>query len=121
MRPTKESLPKSERLCSVNRWAAIMEKGESTFVFPLKMWVKEEEGALLQVGFIAPKRRYRKAVDRNRQKRLLREAYRVSPHRPPHDFPFSIVFMSVAPLDVGQKTVQKAMDALLLQLQKPTE
>lgn len=98
-----------------------MEKGESTFVFPLKMWVKEEEGALLQVGFIAPKRRYRKAVDRNRQKRLLREAYRVSPHRPPHDFPFSIVFMSVAPLDVGQKTVQKAMDALLLQLQKPTE
>lgn len=98
-----------------------MEKGESTFVFPLKMWVKEEKGALLQVGFIAPKRRYRKAVDRNRQKRLLREAYRVSPHRPPHDFPFSIVFMSVAPIDVGQKTVQKAMDALLLQLQKPTE
>lgn len=98
-----------------------MDKGESSFVFPIKMWVKHEVEAPLQVGFIAPKRRYRKAVDRNRQKRLLREAYRVSPHRPAHDFPYSIVFMSVAPIDVAQKTVQKAMDALLLQLQKPPQ
>lgn len=32
------------------------------------------------MGFIAPKRQFRRAVDRNRMKRLLREAYRLNQH-----------------------------------------
>lgn len=92
-----------------------MDQGAGAFCFPVKMWHLAAPLQQLQVGFIAPKRRYRKAVDRNRQKRLLREAYRRSPHRPDNDFECTIVFMSVAPQSVDQKTVQKAMDALLLQ------
>ena len=76
----------------------------------------ESPAATLQVGFVAPKRRYRKAVDRNRQKRLLREAYRCSPNRPDTDLQHTVVFMSAAPTEIEQKTVQKAVDALLLQL-----
>jgi ribonuclease P protein component len=93
-----------------------MKSGKSSFAFPVKMWFLDAPESLLQVGFIAPKRRYRRATDRNRQKRLLREAYRRSPVRPPVDLPLTIVFMSVGPTEIDQKTVQKAMDALLLQL-----
>ncbi len=35
---------------------------------------------LIKVAFSAPKRRFKKAVDRNRIKRLMREAYRKNKH-----------------------------------------
>jgi ribonuclease P protein component len=45
------------------------------------MWTKTGPDASLRLGVIASKRTFRRAVDRNRAKRLLREAYRLNRFR----------------------------------------
>ncbi|MCC5918156.1 MAG: ribonuclease P protein component [Cryomorphaceae bacterium] len=116
MRETSQSLPKTERLSSKILWGEVVRKGTTFFQFPVKAWICPIGDQLnLQVAFVAPKKRFRKAVARNRQKRLLREAYRLSPHRPACHIHYAMVFLSVAPEDVSFSTVQKGMDKLLLQ------
>ncbi|MDQ6812229.1 MAG: ribonuclease P protein component [Bacteroidota bacterium] len=54
-------------------------KGKSISVFPLKVLYEfvENSEMPLQAGVTASSRHFKKAVQRNRIKRLLREAYRV--------------------------------------------
>jgi ribonuclease P protein component len=92
-----------------------MKKGENLFHFPVKARIMPLEEKDLQVAFVAPKKRFRKAVLRNRQKRMLREAFRLSPHRPESNVGYAIVFFSVAPADADIAAFQKGMDKLLLQ------
>jgi len=42
------------------------------------IWLGDEDGSELRVGVVASKRTFRRAVDRNRAKRLLREAFRLN-------------------------------------------
>lgn len=72
--------PKSERLKSRKQIDALFEQGKSFAVFPIRVtyqFFPNAEKAGLQVGVSASKRFFKKAVDRNRIKRLLREAYRL--------------------------------------------
>lgn len=71
--------PKSERLKSRKEIDALFAGGKAFLVFPVRTvyrFSKAEEGSLL-VGVSASKRQFKRAVDRNRLKRLLREAYRL--------------------------------------------
>jgi ribonuclease P protein component len=45
------------------------------------MWLRRGEGASLRLGVVASRRSFRRAVDRARAKRLLREAYRLNRDR----------------------------------------
>jgi ribonuclease P protein component len=47
----------------------------------LVLWVRAAPDASRRVGVVASKRSFRRAVDRNRAKRLLREAFRLSRDR----------------------------------------
>jgi ribonuclease P protein component len=71
--------PKAERLKSRKQIDALFNGGKSVSVFPVRavyqFSVQGEPG--LKVGVSASKRYFKKAVDRNRVKRLLREAYRL--------------------------------------------
>ncbi len=72
-------LPKTERLKSRKGIDTLFAKGKSFAVFPVRVtyqFTPSAEGGL-QVGVTASKRNFKKAVDRNRIKRLLREAYRL--------------------------------------------
>ena len=70
--------PKTEKLKSKKQIEKLFEEGDSIKVFPLRirfLKVNEEKNPL-QVGFSVPKRNFKRAVDRIRIKRVLREAYR---------------------------------------------
>lgn len=72
--PHKEKL-KSEKLIS-----QLFLEGKSVSAYPLRMvYLKThfEENVNIKAGVSVSKRHFKKAVDRNRIKRLLREAYRL--------------------------------------------
>lgn len=56
-------------------------QGRPTVGRYLVLWQRRRRDAERRLGVIASKRTLRKAVDRNRAKRLLREAYRRNRHR----------------------------------------
>ncbi len=74
---------KEERLCSKKRIDALFCAGNrSLAAYPLRaVYVMEErEGAPVEVLISVPKRLFKRAVDRNRLKRLVRESYRLNKH-----------------------------------------
>lgn len=73
-------LPKTERLKSRRQIDTLFAAGRSFAVFPIRVtyqFFPAEEKSRLQIGVTVSKRNFKKAVHRNRIKRLLREAYRV--------------------------------------------
>jgi ribonuclease P protein component len=77
--PKRFGFSKTERLKSRKQIDELFAKGKSMPVFPLRVIYQftSSEVETLQVGVSASKRHFKKAVDRNRVKRLLREAYRL--------------------------------------------
>lgn len=72
---------KSERLCSRKIFEQLINSGQQFFIHPFKVIYCHHNLAYipepLQVAFVVPKRIFKKAHDRNRMKRLMREAYRL--------------------------------------------
>ncbi len=78
---TMLSFPRKEKLKSKKQIDALFTKGLSLTTYPLKLLYLEasfSDGAKTKTMFVVPKRSIRGAVQRNRIKRLLREAYRVN-------------------------------------------
>jgi ribonuclease P protein component len=74
----RNTLRKKDRLSGRKAIQSLFEKGRSFTVFPLRIvWTPAAEEASLQAGFGVSARYFKKAVDRNRIKRLLKEAYRL--------------------------------------------
>ncbi len=79
----RHTFRKRERLCSKKRIEALFSAGNrSLAAYPLRAaYVMEEKGSVpAQVFISVPKRIFKRAVDRNRMKRLIREAYRLNKH-----------------------------------------
>lgn len=77
------SFGKEYKLCSKKKIDAVFESGKSIKQFPVVVKFLETEVPTekpFQVVFAVPKRSFKKAVDRNRIKRLLREATRFEKH-----------------------------------------
>ena len=74
------SFGKEERLCSKRVIDELFQNGSSLKEYPLRVIYKELETAstTAQVLISVPKKRFGKAVSRNRIKRLIREVYRLS-------------------------------------------
>lgn len=74
----KYGLGKSQRLKSRKLIQSIFAEGKSFHHFPLKViWMLNNDSINLQAGFSVSSRLFKKAVDRNRIKRLMRECYRI--------------------------------------------
>lgn len=70
---------KDEKLKSRKTIEQLFKEGTSFSIFPFRvLWkFKDNAGAALQTGFAVSSKHFKKAVDRNRVKRLMREAYRL--------------------------------------------
>lgn len=76
-----QTFPNNEKLKSKKLIEALFKSGKSVSSFPIKVIytsIPFEEDVLIKAGVSVSKRRFKKAVDRNRIKRLLREAYRLN-------------------------------------------
>jgi ribonuclease P protein component len=74
---------KEEKLTGLKIFADLTANGRSFFAHPFRIiWMPSstEQKYPARVAFAVPKRNFRKAVDRNKVKRLLREIYRHHKH-----------------------------------------
>ncbi|HZW63539.1 MAG TPA: ribonuclease P protein component [Flavobacteriaceae bacterium] len=75
------TFPKEEKLKSKKVIDALFDKGKSVSVYPLRLVfiaTSFNDDILVKTGVSVSKRHFKRAVDRNRIKRLLREAFRLN-------------------------------------------
>lgn len=75
----KYTLKKEERLCNKRLLAGLFQSGSSFILYPYRLtFIRSEDlSSVAQIVVSVPKRRFKKAVDRNLLKRRMREAYRL--------------------------------------------
>ncbi|MDN3588763.1 ribonuclease P protein component [Pedobacter aquatilis] len=72
---------KEERLCSRKYLELLFRNGSSFLLYPFRVsyiFIEDKIEVPVQVVINVPKKRYKKAVDRNLLKRRIREAYRLN-------------------------------------------
>jgi len=73
------TFPKSEHLCGEIRINELFTKGDAFISYPLRvvyLLKPKKDDAVVSVLVSVPKKRFKRAVKRNKLKRLIREAYR---------------------------------------------
>jgi ribonuclease P protein component len=74
-----QTLTKAERLRSRKTISFLFDRGKAISIHPVKMiclQTANRENSILQFGVAVPKKNFKRAVDRNRLKRQMREAMR---------------------------------------------
>ena len=75
----RETFCKDERLCSKRLISLLFEKGEKRFSYPFRITtfkIQLDSGFPAQLLISVPRSLFKNACDRNKIKRLIREAYR---------------------------------------------
>jgi ribonuclease P protein component len=91
------SYPKEEKLKSKITIGLLFTEGKSVSKYPLRLVYcpqKKEENQRIKIGVSVSKKYFKKAVDRNYFKRVLRETYRLNKHLliPHLDEPYAFMF-----------------------------
>ena len=120
---------KTERLTGIKRIDALFKEGESFISYPLRvMYLIHEQSTKAGCSILVsvPKKRIKKAVHRNRIKRLIRESYRLNKqlmdsssfHETSIDVAFIYVKDNASEFSVIQKAMQKALSQISNRIHK---
>ncbi len=78
----KYTFSKEERLCHKAGFEALLASGQSFVSYPLRVvyrfYARDEKDAPARVAISVSKKRFKRAIKRNRVKRLVREGYRLN-------------------------------------------
>ncbi len=129
VKPKINSFPKIMRVSHKKRLDLLFTKGESFIAYPLRVvFVKreKEEGSELSMVISVSKRKFKRAVKRNRMKRLIRENFRVECHsleQELKELPFSLdvayLYLKdeLTDYDEINKAITKSIDVLKVKIQ----
>lgn len=121
------SLKKEERLKSQKVIEQLFKTGQSFGQFPLRVvWLEREKSygdSPVQFAVSVPKKKFKRATDRNQIKRLMREAYRLQKSRFYDRLPEPMEQLAMMVIYTGREipdyaTVKVAMKQLLYRLSK---
>lgn len=118
-------LPKAERLKSKKKIEELFSKSSSFFLYPIKMLFRyddqedvphaSEKIIFPQILISVPKRNFKRAVDRNRLKRQIKEAYRLHKNLLVglEKRPTSIAFIYIAKKKESYQLIAESIKTLL--------
>jgi len=122
--------PKKERLKSKTTIGLLFSEGKSVSKYPLRLVYRQaEEGSdeKIKMGVSVSKKYFKRAVDRNYFKRVLRETYRLNKHLLLDNIqePYSVMFFyqtkdKLSYQEINTKTIQ-LFEKFLLQVNKTTD
>jgi len=120
-----ETFGKSERLCSKKLIKELFNRGSSFYTHPFKVIFlpnPDQEVVQHQLLISVPKRNFKKAVDRNKIKRRIKEAYRLNKKHFPVDAnnPLMIAYIYTAKESLKYELIQEKLKNSLLRLSTET-
>jgi ribonuclease P protein component len=116
---------KQEKLCSTKQLDLLFEKGKGFYVSPFRfVFIETEQNQLFpaQIVVSVSKRNFKKAVDRNRIKRLIRENYRLNKsniyqhlHSKNKNIHLGIIFIckELPDFEITKSALQKGIEKLI--------
>ena len=115
------TFPKKEHLCGEIRINKLFSNGKAFIVYPLRVVYSVEQNSTdvpVKVLVSVPKKRFKRAVKRNRLKRLMREAYRLNKSTLMEkciekNFAVQIAFNYVSDDEMDFKAIQSKMQLAL--------
>ncbi len=112
------TFPKSEKLCNFHRIQLLFREGSIIKKYPLKLLYLPiiNENFSTQVLISVPKRKFKRAVHRNRIKRLIRESYRNQKHLLLIQKPLSLAFVYMGEELISYTQMHFLVGELLKQL-----
>ena len=120
-----ETFSKSERLCSKKSIKELFNRGFSFYTYPFKViYLPNPDKSIdkSQILISVPKHVFKKAVDRNKIKRRIREAYRLNKKyfALVLDNPLMIAYIYTAKESLGFQLIQEKLKISLQRLNNET-
>ncbi len=120
----KYIFPKREHLCGEIRINKLFVEGRAFIAYPLRVVYiisNEKSDVAVNVMIAVPKKRFKRAVKRNRLKRLMRESYRLNKSILTEkcidkNINIQIAFNYIADLELDFKTIETKMKIALTKI-----